>query len=118
MPEQEQPASGSNESVPMTPGRKTPPSPGKKILEMLFKGQRRTEEATLAAIEGLAKKIPCSPIIIEAIIYMDHEITPTMAQRLEKHLGLTAEEWLEVEKTYKGHLRWLESEGDAEAPPW
>lgn len=100
MKKRKQQAKNSSEPVPVTPG--PPPQPGAALLRMILKDQRGTD-ATIAAIAALAKKIPCSPDIIDAIIFFDHYITPTMAQRLEKHVGKTASEWLEMDKKYQGY---------------
>lgn len=65
-------------------------------------------------IEDLSRLIPCSPIIIDAIIYDGHEITPHMAYRLDRILGIPKSFWIAREQQYRDYLAyldWLDSNG-------
>lgn len=65
-------------------------------------------------IESLAKLIPCSPEIIAAIVFDQHEITPEMAYRLDITLGIPKAFWIAREKQYRDYLAyidWLDSNG-------
>lgn len=81
-----------------------PLCPGDVLRRMIVKG-KKSSEATIKAIESLAKKIPCSSFMIEAIIYFNHYITPTMAKRLEKHVGLTADDWLKLNAEFRAFYK-------------
>ena len=71
-------------------------SPGQHILQLM-------KEKNLD-INGLTKQIPCSPILMMAILYGEHEVTEMMAKKLEKVFGLPAVSWMEEEKIFRKHL--------------
>jgi plasmid maintenance system antidote protein VapI len=52
-------------------------------------------------IDEFAKLIPCTPLIILAIILEDHPITDMMAKKLEKITGKSASQWLERDRIYQ-----------------
>ena len=79
-------------------------SPGQILLDLLVE----REISTLT----LAHKIPCSLSVIYSIILESHEITPTMASKLEKALGISAEFWLVREQQYRSYVRSLEARLD------
>jgi plasmid maintenance system antidote protein VapI len=93
----------------VTPG--PAPSPGDVLREIII-GRERAPDKILSRIARFARLIPCSPDMIEAILYLNHYITPTMAQRLEKHAGLTAKEWLAIDAKFRE-----ENKGELNPPP-
>lgn len=70
--------------------------PGDMLHDMLKKKGMKPSE--------LAKQIPCSPTLIDYIIYHEHEINTIMAQKLEKVLNIPATIWLEKQNQYNAFV--------------
>jgi len=62
--------------------------------------------------EDLAAEVPCSPLLMNAIVYENHSIFPMMAKKLAGLIENTTEQyWLDLDKSYRDHLEFLDSNG-------
>ena len=84
-----------------------PKRPGELIIQLITgKPFTTTIDAKVineraAALERLAKKIPCSVTLIRAVVYSDHPLTWEMSQKLAKVLGRTPNEWHDLSIKYQ-----------------